>query len=131
MPTRLIDSAPPPITSSCWPLITCAAAKFTASRPEAQKRLICTPGTASPRPAFSAAKRAMSRAGLADRIDHAEHDVVDDVFAQIVAVLERLQRHGGERQRRDLVQRAVRLAAAARGADVIVDIGLGHDALLI
>ncbi|MHC2343447.1 hypothetical protein ACVMIL_004613 [Bradyrhizobium barranii subsp. barranii] len=60
MPTRLMDSAPPPMTSSCWPLITWAAAKFTASRPEAQKRLICTPGTASPRPALSAAKRAMS-----------------------------------------------------------------------
>ena len=61
MPTRLIDSAPPPITSSCWPAMIWAAAKFTASRPEAQKRLIWTPGTASPRPAFSAAKRAMSQ----------------------------------------------------------------------
>ena len=48
MPTRLIDSTPPPIAMSCWPAITCAAAKFTASRPEAQKRLICTPGTSSP-----------------------------------------------------------------------------------
>ena len=69
-------------------------------------------------------------AGLADRIDHAEHDVVDDVFGQIVAVLQRLQRHGGERKRGHLVQRAVGLAAAARGANVIVDIGLRHDALL-
>jgi hypothetical protein len=60
MPTRLIDSAPPPITSSCWPLMIWAAAKFTASRPEAQKRLIWTPGTVSPSPAFMAAKRAMS-----------------------------------------------------------------------
>src|SRR5882757_6188206 len=60
MPTRLMDSAPPPMVMACWPDMIWAAAKFTASRPEAQKRLICTPGTLSPRPAFSAAKRAMS-----------------------------------------------------------------------
>ena len=60
MPTRLIDSTPPPIVMSCWPDMTSAAAKFTASRPEAQKRLICTPGTPSPKPATSAAARAMS-----------------------------------------------------------------------
>ena len=48
MPTRLIDSTPPPMAMSFWPAITCAAARFTASRPEAQKRLICTPGTCSP-----------------------------------------------------------------------------------
>ena len=48
MPTRLIDSTPPPTAQSCWPDITWAAAKFTASRPEAQKRLICTPGTCVP-----------------------------------------------------------------------------------
>ena len=60
MPTRLIDSTPPPMVRSCWPLITCAAAKFTESRPEAQKRLICTPGTVSPKPAASAPMRAMS-----------------------------------------------------------------------
>ena len=80
MPTRLIDSAPPPITRSCWPLMTWAAAKFTASRPEAQKRLICTPGT---RLAETRLQRREARdvaAGFADRIDHAEHDVVDDVF---------------------------------------------------
>ena len=70
-------------------------------------------------------------AGFADRIDHAEHDVVDDVLGEIVAVLQRLQRHGGERQRGHLMQRAIRLAAAARGANVIVDICLRHDALLV
>ena len=39
MPTRLIDSAPPPIVISLWPDMTWAAAKLVASRPEAQKRL--------------------------------------------------------------------------------------------
>ncbi len=47
-PIRLMDSTPPPTAISCWPLMTCAAAKFTASRPEAQNRLICTPGTCAP-----------------------------------------------------------------------------------
>ena len=70
-------------------------------------------------------------AGFADRIDHAENDVVDEIFGEVVAVLERLQRHGGERERGDFVQRAVGLAAAARGADVVVDIGLWHGDLLI
>ena len=69
--------------------------------------------------------------GLADRIDHAEHDVVDHVLGQMVALLQRLQRRGGQRQRGHLVQRAIGLAAAARGANVIVDICLRHDALLV
>src|SRR5689334_14498092 len=60
MPMRDIVSTPPPMARSFWPEITSAAARFTASRPEAQKRLICTPGTFSPRPAWSAAARAMS-----------------------------------------------------------------------
>ncbi len=70
-------------------------------------------------------------AGLADRIDHAEDDVIDNVFRQIVAFLQRLQRHGGERQRGDLMECAIGLAAAARGTNVIVDICLRHDALLV
>ena len=70
-------------------------------------------------------------AGLADRIDHAEDDVVDDAFGQVVALLERLQRRGRQRQCGHLVQRAIGLAAAARRANVIVDICLRHDALLV
>ena len=70
-------------------------------------------------------------AGLADRIDAAEDDVVDDVFLEIVALLQRLQRRRGQRQRGDLVQRAIGLAAAARRANVIVDKCLRHDALLV
>ena len=70
-------------------------------------------------------------AGLADRIDHAEHDVVDDVGCDVVALLQRLQRHRRQRQRGHLMQRAIGLAAAARRANVIVDICLRHDALLV
>ncbi len=64
--------------------------------------------------------------GLADRIDHAEHDVVDDIFLEMVALLQRLQRRRRQCQRRHLVQRAVGLAAAARRANVIVDICVRH-----
>ena len=70
-------------------------------------------------------------AGLADRIDHAENDIIDTVLRQVVALLERLQRRGGERQRRHLMQRTIDLAPAAWSADVIVDKGLRHFALSV
>ena len=47
MGTRDIDSTPPPIAAWLWPDMTCAAAMLVASRPEAQKRLTCTPDTVS------------------------------------------------------------------------------------
>ena len=45
--TRDIDSTPPPMASSELPDMTCAAAVFTDSRPEAQNRFSCLPGTLS------------------------------------------------------------------------------------
>ena len=69
--------------------------------------------------------------GLADRIDHAEDDVVDHVFAEMVALFQRFQRRRRQRHRGHLVQRAIGLAAAARRANVVVDICLRHDALLV
>ena len=107
---------------SCW-LLMIWAAKFTASRPEAQKRLICTPGTASPSP-VSAPRSGRCRSRLRRLTDHAEHDVVDHNLAKIVAVLQRLQRHAGERQRGDFPA-ARRLACAAARSNVIVDIASG------
>ena len=58
--TWLIDSTPPAQTRSSKPDRTFMAAVFTASRPEAQKRLSCMPETVSGRPAASAAVLAMS-----------------------------------------------------------------------
>ena len=130
MPTRLIDSTPPPIVMSCWPDITCAAAKLTLSRPEAQKRLICTPGTLSPKPAASAPMRAMSPPASPTAIDAAHHDIVDLAGVEVVALADRLQRRRREMQRRGGMQRTVRLAAPARGADVIVNESVGHISLL-
>ena len=60
MGTRDIDSTPPPISSDSQPERTRAATWFTASRPEPQKRLSCTPATPSGMPALIAAVRAMS-----------------------------------------------------------------------
>ena len=60
MGTRDMDSTPPARTSSSIPERTLAAAMLMAVRPEAQKRLICTPPVRLGRPATSAAVRAMS-----------------------------------------------------------------------
>ena len=60
MGTRLMASTPPPTANSASPDFTLAAAMFTASRPEAQKRLIWTPATDWAQPALSTAVRAMS-----------------------------------------------------------------------
>ena len=65
-------------------------------------------------------------ARLADRIDAAEHDVVDHARFELVAVLDRAERLRREIERGHLVQGAVGLAASARRAHVIVDECVGH-----
>ena len=52
-------STPPPIATSCCPDITPIAAKFTAWRPEPQKRLSVTPVTTSGQSAAMRALRVM------------------------------------------------------------------------
>ena len=69
-------------------------------------------------------------AGFADRIDAAEHDVVDQRGVERVALLDRGKRLRREIERGHLMQRAVGLAAPARRAHVIVDEGVGHGTLL-
>ncbi len=69
-------------------------------------------------------------AGLADRIDHAENNVIDAVHREVGYVLSALSGSGRQCQRRHLVQCAVGLSFAARRADVIVDKCLRHAALL-
>src|SRR5262249_1723552 len=65
-------------------------------------------------------------ARLADRIDAAEHHIGDERGVELRAVADRAPTLGGKVEPRDLVQGAVGLAAAARRANVIVDIGVGH-----
>ena len=105
----------------------CAEAKFTASRPEAQKRLICTPAhtVAETRDQCRGARDIA--AGLTDRIDHAHHHVVDQSGIEMIAALDGAERLACQIERRYFMQRAVDFAAAARGAHVIVDEGVGHE----
>ena len=58
---RLVDSTPPPSARSPSPTMIERAAWFTASRPEAQRRLTVTPGTSFGTPARSSAMRATLR----------------------------------------------------------------------
>ena len=69
------------------------------------------------------------RALLADRRDHAHHHVVDLAGVEVVAPLQFGQHAGQQVDGLDLVQAAVLLALAARGADGVVNIGFGHDVL--
>ena len=131
MPTRLIDSTPPPIDELMLAGHDLRGGEVHGVEAGGAEAVDLHAGHGLAETGLERREARDVAAGLADRIDHAEHDVVDRIFRQIVAVLQRLQRHGGERQRGDFVQRAVRLAAAARGANVIVDECLGHDALLI
>ena len=55
MGTRDMLSTPPHTTRSSQPLAIFCAPMLTASRPEAQKRLICTPLTRTSQPALSKA----------------------------------------------------------------------------
>ena len=64
--------------------------------------------------------------GLAHRIDHAEHHVIDQRGIEIVAALDGAERLGRQIERGHFVQRAVRLAAAARRAHVVINKGVGH-----
>ena len=65
-------------------------------------------------------------ARLADRIDAAEHHVVEQLRIELVAVLDCAQRLRREIERGHFVQRAVGLAASARGAHVVVNECVGH-----
>ena len=130
MPTRLIDSAPPPMVEFMLAAHDLGGGEIHGIEAGGAEAADLDAGDGFAEARLDRREARDVGAGLADRIDHAEHDVVDDVFGKIVALFQRLQRHGGERQRGHLVQRAIGLAAAARRANVIVDICLRHDALL-
>ena len=66
------------------------------------------------------------RALLAYRRDAAQDHIVDHAGIEIIAVADGLELLGGQLQRGDLVQRAILLALAARGARSVVNICVGH-----
>ncbi len=57
--TRVMCSTPPATTNCAEPASTACAPKFTACRPEPQKRFTVVPGTSTGNPAASTAPRAM------------------------------------------------------------------------
>ena len=111
---------------SCWPDMTSAAAKFTASRPEAQNRLICTPGTWSPKPANSAAARAMSPpaspTGSTQPITTSSTSSASSLLRSLMAASACAARLSAVTS----CSAPSGLAAAARRANVVVDECVGH-----
>ena len=65
-------------------------------------------------------------AGFADRIDHAQHHVINQRGIEVVAALDRAERLACEIERSHFVERTVHFAAAARCTHVIVDESVGH-----
>ena len=126
MPTRLIDSTPPPMVMSCWPDITSRRGEIDRVEPRGAEAvdLHARHLVAVARDERRGARDVAAR--LADRIDAAEHDVVDQLRVELVAVLDRAERLRRQIERGHLVQRAVGLAAPARGADGVVDECVGH-----
>ena len=68
-------------------------------------------------------------AGFADRIDAAEHHVLDQRGIEIVAPPNGIEGRDREIDGRHLVQRAIGLAAPARRANRVEDIGFRHEGL--
>ncbi len=124
-------STPPATTMSSQPLATFCAAMFTASRPEAQKRLICMPATFTSQPAFSAAVLAITEP--CSPTGETTPITTSSSCGRIEGVpLLQLDEQAGEQvDRLDLVQAAVLLALAARRAHGVEDHGVGHGRLLI
>ena len=115
MPTRLIDSTPPPIVRSCWPLITWEAAKFDRIEAGSAEAVDLHAGNRIAEAGGQRAHPGDVAARFADRVDAAHHDVVDLMRIEMVAVLDRLQRGRGQMKGRGGVQ-ANRPACRARAA---------------
>src|SRR5262249_22138049 len=134
MPIRLMDSTPPPMVMSCCPDMISAAAKLTASSPEAQKRLIYLDA----RHAIAVARRECRHAPPAvsaptaafpppaSPIESTQSRTTSSSRVELIALLQRRQRLRRQIERGHLVQRAICLAAPSWRANVIVDEGVRH-----
>ena len=124
--TRDMLSTPPATTMSSQPLATFCAARFTASRPDAQKRLICMPATLKSQPAFSAAVFAItepcSPTGETTPITMSSSSAGSKPWR----CCSLRSKPGEQVDRLDLVQAAVLLALAARRAHGVEDHRVGH-----
>ena len=85
MPTRLMDSTPPPIAMSCWPDMICAGGEIHRVEAGSAEAVDLH---ARHRVAIAGDERRRARdvaAGLADRIDAAQHHVIDQRGIEVVA----------------------------------------------
>ena len=120
--TRLIDSTPPAMTRSSQPEATFWAAMLTASRPEAQKRLSCTPATVLGRPALIAAVLAMSAPWSPTGETQPSTTSSTPLGSRLLVAHERLVHQADDEvDRLDGVQRSVDLALATGGPDRVED----------
>ena len=127
MPTRLIDSTPPPIAMSCWPVIDLRGGEVHRVEAGGAEAVDLHARHCSPKPALSTAARAMSPPASPTGSTQPSTTSSTSVGVELVAVADRVAAPCAARStRRHLVQRAVGLAAAARGADGVVDEGVGH-----
>ena len=113
---------------SDWPDITWAAAVFTASSPDAQKRFSCLPGTSrrsrhSARPPAQCPRPVRRPATTQPMITSSRREVSSRLRSRRLRSTWR-----DEFDRRDLVQGTGRLAAPTGGADVIENEGISHSA---
>ena len=76
------------MTRSSQPLATFCAARFTASSPDAQKRLICMPATRKSQPAFSTAVLAITEPCSPIGETHAHDHVVERGRIEVQALLQ-------------------------------------------
>ena len=112
------------MTRSWWPDSTPVAAIPTACWPEPQKRLIVSPGVAYGHPALSTASRAMSAPWSPMPLALPAMTSSISVDATPVRCDDRVEALRQQLLGVDVVQRAVLLALAPRGAHAVDDPGL-------
>ena len=123
--TRDIDSTPPAMISWSQPERTFWAAVLTASSPEAQNRLSWSPATVSGRPAARAAVREITEpwSPTGETTPRTTSSIRVDVEGG-VPLAQLVDQPDDEVDRLGAVQRPATVATA-RGADGVVDEGLG------
>ena len=127
--TRDMLSTPPATTMSSQPLATFCAAMFTASRPEAQKRLICMPATFTSQPALSAAVLAITEPCSPTGETTPMTTSSSAAGSKPWRFCSFTSKPAEQVDRLDLVQAAVLLALAARRANGVEDHRVRHGRL--
>ncbi len=125
--TRDMLSTPPPTATCCMPESTPVAAKFTACKPEPQKRLSVTAVTSCGQSAASTALRAMLAPCSCACVTQPMTTSSTSRLSTPVALRQLVERLRQQLLRVNAAERALaRFAASARCAHRVQNIGLGH-----